>query len=130
MRITKLSRQGARRLFRCCLVNGVLDEKRARQAVGLLISQKPRGYFGVLSQFERLVKLDEDRHLVRVESATLLAPAMQTQVQADLARLYGAGLNVNFVQNPDLLGGMRVQVGGDVYDGSIKARLTALRESF
>jgi F-type H+-transporting ATPase subunit delta len=38
-------------------------------------------------------------------------------------------LNFIFAQNPALLGGIRVQVGGDVYDGSVQARLAALRES-
>jgi F-type H+-transporting ATPase subunit delta len=48
----------------------------------------------------------------------------------DLNRKYGAGLNIAFTQNPALLGGLRVQVGSDVYDGSVRARLDALRELF
>jgi F0F1-type ATP synthase delta subunit len=31
-----------------------------------------------------------------------------------------------FTENPTLLGGVRIQVGSDVYDGSIRARLNAL----
>jgi len=43
---------------------------------------------------------------------------------------YGAGLNVTFAQNPALIGGMRVKVGSDVYDGSVSGRLAALQEGF
>jgi F-type H+-transporting ATPase subunit delta len=69
------------------------------------------------------------RHTARIESATALSPQFQTQTQADLTRRYGAGLSFVFVQNPALLGGVRIQVGGDVYDGSVQARLATLQES-
>ena len=55
---------------------------------------------------------------------------MQAQLRADLARAYGGGLEFRFPHNPALLGGLRMQVGGDVYDGSVQARLAALRQSF
>ena len=51
-------------------------------------------------------------------------------VQANLARKYGPGLTVSFNQNTDLIGGLRVQVGSDVYDGSIRARLAELADEF
>ena len=51
-------------------------------------------------------------------------------MRADLARAYGAGLDFTFTANPALLGGLRVQVGGDVYDGSVQARLAALQGKF
>jgi F-type H+-transporting ATPase subunit delta len=39
-------------------------------------------------------------------------------------------LIVAFTQRPELIGGMRVQVGCDVYDGSVRAGLAALEKSF
>jgi F-type H+-transporting ATPase subunit delta len=47
-----------------------------------------------------------------------------------LSRIYGQGLNISFAQNPALLGGLRIKVGSDVYDGSVEARLQSLAESF
>jgi F-type H+-transporting ATPase subunit delta len=129
MKISKQARRDARGLLRTCSVNGQLDEARVRQAVQIIAREKPRNYLGVLSQFERLVKLELDRRTARVESATALAPQFQAQVQADLVRQYGAGLNFVFTVNPALLGGMRIQVGGDVYNGSVQGRLAALQES-
>ncbi len=35
---------------------------------------------------------------------------------------------MEFKSNPGLLGGMRVRVGSDVWDGSVKNRLERLRE--
>jgi F-type H+-transporting ATPase subunit delta len=130
MKITKQARHEARQLFRSCQVSGLLDDNRVRQTVRLVIEQKPRGFLPILSQFERLVKLDVARRAARIESAAPLTPAFQAQLQADLTRTYGAGLNFTFTANPALLGGTRIQVGGDVYDGSVQARLNALQESF
>ena len=51
-------------------------------------------------------------------------------MQADLTRHYGAGLTFALRENPALLGGVRIQVGGDVYNGSVQGRLAALQECF
>jgi F-type H+-transporting ATPase subunit delta len=130
MKISKQARRDAKELFRSCQVNGLLDEGRARHAVQLVIDAKPRGYFSVLTHFQRLIKLDLDRRAAKVESATPLAPDLQSRLQAGLSRTYGPGLNLSFAQNPALLGGLRIKVGSDVYDGSVQARLAALEESF
>ncbi|HWD17840.1 MAG TPA: F0F1 ATP synthase subunit delta [Verrucomicrobiae bacterium] len=130
MKIPKQARRDARQLFRACVADGKLDENRARQVVRNVVQQKPRGYVAILSHFERLIKLELARRTARVESATVLTPQFQGQVQAELTRQYGPGLNFIFTQNPALIGGMRVQVGGDVYDGSVESRLRALQQSF
>jgi F-type H+-transporting ATPase subunit delta len=130
MKISKQARREAKQLFRSCLANGLLDENRARRVVQRLIQIKPRGYLAMLSHFERLLKLEMDRRSAKVESAVPLPADLQANVQASLARRYGPGLNFLFIQNPVLMGGLRIKVGSDVYDGSVQARLAALEESF
>ncbi|HVU99774.1 MAG TPA: F0F1 ATP synthase subunit delta [Verrucomicrobiae bacterium] len=130
MKTTKQARRDAKQLFRSCQANGLLDEQKAREAVRKVIEAKPRGYMAVLAHFQRLVKLDQDRRTARIESAAPLASDMQKALEANLTRLYGAGLNLSFAQNPSLIGGLRIKVGSDVYDGSVQARLAALQEGF
>ena len=130
MKISKQARRDAKQLFNTCRVGGVLDEPRVRQVVSAVIEQKPRGYVGILSHFQRLVKLDIERRMARVESAVPASDVLMQSVKANLAQRYGAGLDVEFVVNPALIGGLRVKVGSDVFDGTVKARLTALEESF
>jgi len=130
MKISKLARREGKELFRVCFVNGVLDEGRVRQAVTRVVQAKPRGYLALLSHFQRLVKLELARCTARVESAVSLTPELRGNVQSTLTRVYGAGLSISFVDNPALIGGMKVQVGSDVYDGSVQGRLAALEESF
>ena len=130
MKISKLALREARELFRSCRVNGVLDESRVRQAVALLLSRKPRGYMDLLARLQRLVKLDLEQRTARVESATLLPGDLQNDVAGQIKSKYGNGVNISFAQNPALIGGLRVQVGSDLYDGSVKTRLEKLEESF
>lgn len=130
MKVTKQARRDAKSLFRSCQVNGLLDEAKVRATVQKVLEAKPRGYVAVLQHFQRLVKLDVDRRTARVESATALTPAQQTELSNVLARRYGQGLQISFAQNPSLLGGLRIKVGSDVVDGSVQGRLHALAETF
>jgi F-type H+-transporting ATPase subunit delta len=120
----------ARRLFRFCLVNGSLDEARVRQIVQRVLESKRRDGHVLLSRFLRLVRLDRSRHTAEVESATVLPPDLQAGVKAGLAQVYGPGLSISFVESPALIGGMRIRVGNDVYDGSVRAKLAALERRF
>jgi len=130
VKINKQARRDAKQLFRACKSAGVLDESKVRTAVQAVIAGKPRRYVAILSHFERLVKLDLDRRAARVESAAPLEAAMETSVRDSLARKYGPGLNITFTHNPALLGGLRIRVGSDVFDGSVAGRLAALADTF
>ena len=130
MNRTKQAARDAKQLFRLCLMNGLLDEARASQVVRRIGESSNRNRFIVLAQFQRLVRLDRTRHTAIVESAAPLASGMQVTLQHGLMRVYGPGLNTSFIHRPALIGGMRIKVGSDVYDGSVQARLSALEERF
>ena len=130
MKISKSALREARQLFRICQVNGLLDEKRVRESVSLLMSRKPRGYVQILSRLHRLVKLDLEQHTARVESATPLPADLQSDVANQIRKNYGTGMDISFGQNPALIGGVRIQVGSTLYDGSVKTRLERLEQSF
>ena len=97
-----------------------------RRTVAQRIASRRRGALAVLSDFQRLVRLDSDRHTALVGSATPLVPGMRDAIQAGLKRAYGPGLDATFAENPALIGGMRIKVGSDVYDESVRSRLAAL----
>jgi F-type H+-transporting ATPase subunit delta len=130
MKTTKQTKRGAIRLFRLCFVNGLLDEGRTRQVVQGVIEAKRRGGMALLAHFQRLVKLEVARHTAEVESAMPLPADLHENIQAGLSRTYGPGIRALFTHNPALIGGMRIKVGSDVYDGSVLARLAALEKSF
>jgi F-type H+-transporting ATPase subunit delta len=129
MNISKQAQRDARQLHRSCQVNGRLDEDRVRQAFALVLARKPRRYIEILSRLQRLVKLDVDRHTAHVESAEPLPADLQADVKGRIQNIYGAGVNIRFSRNPELIGGLRVKVGSDLYDGSIRSRLEKLEQS-
>jgi F-type H+-transporting ATPase subunit delta len=75
MKVSKQARRGAKELFRSCLVDGLLDEGRVRQAVQQVVEVKPRGYLAILTHFERLVELDLERRNARISTVRFLRPA-------------------------------------------------------
>ena len=130
MKITKQAKREAKQLFRYCLVNGLLDENRVRKVVQYAIAAGHRNSAAIVSHFVRLVKLELVRRTAMVESAVPLPPDLQAAIEAGLTRRYGPGLTTAFAQRPELIGGMRIQVGSDVFDSSVRAALAALEKSF
>ena len=126
MKANRKTRRASRRLFRLCLVDGILDEPRVRRVAERIAHSGQRGSFAILRDFFRLVRIALSRRTAVVESAATLPSDMRDDVQARLAGTYGAGLKTTFTVNPALVGGMRIKVGSDVYDGSVRARLAAL----
>jgi F-type H+-transporting ATPase subunit delta len=129
MKVSRQSKREAKVLFRSLQANGGLDENKLRRAVQLLGEQKPRGYLGILSHLQHLVKLDIKRRTARIDTAAPLGAEIEEKVKNTLARRYGAALAYSFHTNPALLGGMRIRVGSDVYDGTVSGRLRQLEES-
>jgi len=126
MKITRRSRRAARALYRVCLVDGKLDEQRVQTAARHLGASRRHGALPLLSAFHRLVRLEDERHTALVESATPLDESMREALRRDVAHAYGANVATAFTENPGLIGGVRIKVGSDVYDGSVRARLNAL----
>ena len=111
-------------------MNGSLDEDRARRVVHSIVAAGRRGYLRLLRQFERLLRLEHEQHRARVECAVPLTPDMQLSVRRRIESAYGPRVVTEFAPNSCLIGGMRIQVGSDVYDGSIMSGLTALYKRF
>ena len=130
MKSRKQVRREARQLLRLCRTDGSLDESRVRRVIKSILESKRRGQLALANQFEREVRLDQMKHSADVKSATQLSPELEGNVRHNLVQRYGPAIEPKFTQDPELIGGMRIRVGDDVYDGSIKARLAALAKRF
>lgn len=130
MKISKTAAATARRLFGLCQVDGRLDEDRLRKVIKSLTSEKPRDYHAILGALHRLTRLEIGSRKVVVESATALDEATRQQVVAKLSGQYGADLQIEYKINAELIGGLRIQVGDDVFDGSVDGRLKRLAAAF
>jgi F-type H+-transporting ATPase subunit delta len=126
MRTTKRNKREARRLYRLCLVDGLLDESRARFVVQGTLDSGRHDVVGILGQFQRLVRLDRDRHTAHVESAVPLPGDVRARLETDITRSFGRGVDAEFTENRELIGGVRMRVGSQIYDGSVRGRLAAI----
>ncbi len=130
MKVSKQQRSDAKKLFKSCFKDGLLDEGKAFEVVKALVEKKPRGYMGIAFHFERLVRLDVANRTATVESAVALDDSQQASIRGKLTTLYGSNLILGFAENKDLIGGMRIKVGSNVFDGSVRGRLSELASSF
>ena len=126
MRTTKRNMRTARRLYRMCVVDGLLDDSRARLVVSRIIDSGRHDTVGILGHFQRLVRLDRERHTAHVESAVPLPPDLRARLEADIAQWFGRGVDAEFSENSDLIAGVRMRVGSHVYDGTVRGRLEAI----
>ena len=130
MKISKVAAATARRLYGLCQVNGELDDNKLRDLVSKLIAAQPRDYRAILAAIQRLARLETARREVLVESATVLSATEGQRIAAGLAKDYGDKLTIQYKTNPELLGGLRIKVGDDVFDGSVAGRLDRLSKAF
>ncbi len=67
------------------------------------------------------------RQVATVTTAAPLSDGQAARVARGISERYGKDISVNQVVDPAVVGGMRVQVGGDVIDGTVSTRLSELR---
>jgi F-type H+-transporting ATPase subunit delta len=128
MKINKETRQLSKELLRASMVDGKLDGSRISSLVKALIEKKPRHYIQVLEAYQRLLRLEVEKRTATIETATELSPDASQQIVENLKKKYGSDLAARFVVNPELLGGMRIRVGSDVWDSSVRNRLQRLQQ--
>ena len=128
MRTAKEARKVSGMLFRNSFTEGKLDKEKISNMVETLLAEKPRHYVDALKDYQRLIRLETEKRHAVIESATQLNSALANQIVTNLRRRYGDDLTIEFRTNPDLLGGLRIKIGDDLWDGSIKTRLHKLQE--
>lgn len=128
MKINKEIRQLSREMLRASFTDGQLDRGKIASLVQSLITKRPRHFMNVLQNYKRLLRLEIEKRHARIESATQLASQAAADIAARLKKKYGEDLTSEFVVDPTLLGGVRVRVGSDVWDGTLRNRLERLQQ--
>ena len=126
MKLNKEIRQLSRKMLQASFTDGQLDPGRISSLVDSLIAKKPRNYINVLKNYRRLLRLELEKRHATVETSSEVDPAIRSEIVANLKSKYGNDLSTEFHVDPQLLGGMRVRVGNDVWDGSVRNRLERL----
>ena len=89
------------------------------------IASKRRLFFlnEILNNFTNLISLNRGEVKVKLISSKALDLEEIKKIKKDLEINYGSKLNINYIYDPELLGGLVVQIGSTMIDTSIKSRL-------
>jgi F-type H+-transporting ATPase subunit delta len=113
------------------LVGDLVDGKASEQTVAILehLVSQPRGrrIGALLSDAATAVADERGFAIATVTTAAPLAQAQVARLSKALGANYGREIHINHVVDPSVVGGLRVQIGDDVIDGTISRRLTELR---
>jgi F-type H+-transporting ATPase subunit delta len=130
MRSAKEIKAGGKALFDVCVVDGLLNDGKVREVLAKLQSVGGGDVLALLKEFHRLVRLEIERTTAVVESATELPDATKDTMRDSLAKRYAGNLReTRFVVSSGLLGGVKIRVGSDVFDSSVRNRLERLGAS-
>ena len=96
----------------------------AARAVGRRTETKPARR---VEEFARFASDRRRRAFAAVSSAVPLDEAQQARLGAVLATIYGREIQLNLTVDPAVVGGLQIQVGDDLYDATVLARLSRAR---
>ena len=129
MKVPKEARKLSRSLFRSSFTDGRLDRAKVTVVLQVVAERKPRHTLSVLKDYERLVRMELARRHAVIESATPLEVDASAGILEDLRVRFGDDLTHEFKVTPALIGGVRIQLGSDVWDGSVSVRLERLQNA-
>jgi F-type H+-transporting ATPase subunit delta len=127
MKLNKEIRRLSRKMLQASFTDGQLDPGRIASLVDSVIAEKARNYINVLKNYKRLLRLEVEKRHATIETASEVDPAIRSEIVSNLKSKYGDDLAAEFHVDSQLLGGMRIRVGNDVWDGSVRNRLQRLQ---
>ncbi|MEU9394064.1 F0F1 ATP synthase subunit delta [Streptomyces sp. NPDC048324] len=109
------------------LLHRLLDRRAVvtteRLVTRLVTAPRGRSLESGLESLSKLAAERRERLVAVVTSAVPLSDGQKQRLGAALAKLYGRQMHLNIDVDPEVLGGIRVQVGDEVINGSIADRI-------
>ncbi|GIG41492.1 F0F1 ATP synthase subunit delta [Cellulomonas phragmiteti] len=116
---------------RLALVRDLLADKVAPATLTLVSRAvavpRKRSLTAAIIELGRVAAARRRRLVAKVTAASVLTTAQRARVETFLTRRYGRQVQLNVSVDPAALGGLRIQVGADVIDTTVRARLDDAR---
>ncbi|MEQ1860772.1 MAG: F0F1 ATP synthase subunit delta [Chthoniobacteraceae bacterium] len=128
MKLSKEARKAAKSLFIGSFTENRLDEGKVRTVVKELADRKPRHFLEILEGYQRYIRLELAKRHAVVESAINLERETRDELRRALKAKYGSDLTTEFNVTPELIGGLRIKIGSDVWDNSVQDRIARLED--
>jgi F-type H+-transporting ATPase subunit delta len=122
-----LSAQGGEENVKAALVEALLEGKVSAETIRLArraaLSPRGRQFGRVLDSYLAIAAIRREQVTATVTAVVWLDDAQRQRLTQILARIYNREVQINMVLDPTVVGGLRVQVGDEVVDGTILRRL-------
>jgi F-type H+-transporting ATPase subunit delta len=113
------------------LLGALLDGKVTAPTIRLVtqaaVQARGRSLDASLEEYARLAAERRERLVAEVHVAIALTAEQRRQLAAALTATYGHDVHLNIVVDPKVIGGMSVQIAGELIDGTVASRLAGLR---
>ncbi len=126
MRGNKQTQQLARQLFQLSLDNGVLSAERVAGVLAYVEKHAPAKPVALLQAYQRLIAREVARGQAIVEHAGPVDDALLKSIEGAMSQRYHRPVVASGKPNSELLAGLRIRVGDDVFETSVSAQLAAL----
>ncbi|MEV4265801.1 F0F1 ATP synthase subunit delta [Kribbella sp. NPDC049584] len=108
------------------LIRGLLQGKADVSTVRLAeraVDGRGRSFAASMRSYQVAAAARRSASIATVRVATDLSEAERTRLADALSRQYGRQIQLNVIVDPQVVGGVRVDIGDEVIDGTIAARL-------
>jgi F-type H+-transporting ATPase subunit delta len=116
----------ARQLFKLSFDEGRLSPERVAGVLDWVEKHRPPNALSVLRFYQRLVEAEIARSRAVIEFAGDVSPAVFQQIAAAMSQRYGREIAYVPVARPELVAGVRVRVGCDIFENSVVSQLARL----
>lgn len=99
----------------------------ARRLLAQAVSGRHRSLVTTVAAYQRIAAARRDRLVATARVAAALSDEHRERLAAALQGLYGHGIHLNVIVDPQVLGGVRVMVGDEVIDSTLASRLAEAR---
>lgn len=119
----------ARQLFAMSVVDGAVSPDRVAGVLEYVEKHPPTSTLAVLRSYRRLIAIELAKGHALVEHAGAIGEPVLAAIAAAMSRRYSRAVTATAQPSADLLAGIRVRIGDDIYESSVSAQLEALASS-
>src|SRR5262249_1741896 len=109
------------------LLNGKVSRASLRLITQAVVHPRGRSLEANLADYARLVAEWQQRLIAVVRVAVELTDSERERLTSALAAIYGRGVQLNILIDPEVVGGASVQIGDELIDGTLSSLLASLR---
>ena len=125
----KVAQQFARQLFAMSMVDGSVSTERVGGVLEYVEKHPPHNPVLVLKAYQRLIATEVAKSVAVVEHAGAVSDATLASIALAMSKKYSRSVTATAQPNSELLAGLRVHVGDDIYESSVAGQLAALAVS-